>query len=593
MLLAALLRIHNLDANGLWGDEGWSVEFSEPSSPALVTQNLVDDLHPPFYFITLSAWRQVAGDSEIPMRFWAVCPALLTVALVDRIGRKLFSPSAGIAAGLVLALADKHILLSQEVRHYPLAFMWMAASSLAFLHWLENPTRRRTLLYASIMIAAVYTHYYTALILPVQVIYAGLVLRPVQRIWKLLFMMGLALLAFVPWALVAVHQLLIRPEGILHSMPLSWATADTLTIDYLGRPVILGIGLILLGALSIKNRGQFLQWNESPAVWYPVLWLAVPIIISIVVYPVVTVLTDRNLALLLLPIAILAGHGIVAFHPPGRYILAALVVVNGLASADSRYVQPDWRSMAHFVEQNYPVDEPVLMDVRGGDKALGYYLRRLLPSGTQVISLNQWRIDYGIYFLGPVQDLLEKNDGFWVAYWGDGPYEMDNVYQNYGYTQTATRRFYHLGAPIDWYHYDRLPNTDEILGTFGDTIRLHRVKTAYEVKRGGTLNVSLWWSAPQTPSISYSISVFLMDGDGILRAQDDSAPQNGKVPTTTWIPDQVVFDSHAIKIPKNLSAGEYQLAVKVYNSADGQILHILTDSAISQEYLIIGAVQVR
>ncbi|MCQ3929131.1 MAG: hypothetical protein DPW16_01620 [Chloroflexi bacterium] len=588
LLLAAYLRIHHLDANGLWGDEGWSVEFSEPSSLALVTRNLVDDLHPPLYFITLSAWRQVAGDGEIPMRFWAVCPALLTVALVDRIGRKLFSPSAGIAAGLVLAIADKHILLSQEVRHYPLAFMWMAASSFVFLLWLENPNRRRTLLYAVLIIAGVYTHYYTALILPVQVIYAALVLRPRRRIGQLMGIMGLSLLAFTPWAIVAVHQLLIRPEGILHSMSLSWETADTLAVDYLGRPVILGIGLILVGSLAFKNH---LQWNQSPAVWYPVLWLGVPIAISIGVYPMVTVLTDRNLALLLLPIAILAGHGIVSFRPPGRVILAVLVLVNGLASTDSRYVQPDWRAMARYVAQNYPTGEPVLMDVRGGDKALGYYLRRYLPPDTQIISLNQWRIDYGIYFQGPVQDILQDNNGFWVAYWGDGPYEMDSTYQNYGYTQTASRRFYHLGAPIDWYHYDRLPTSDEVLGIFGDSIRLHRVKSAFEVRRGDTLTVSLWWSAAETPTISYSVSVFLLDSDGVLRAQHDSAPQNGQSPTHTWTPNQVVLDSHTLEIPEDLPRGDYPLAVKVYNSADGQILHILTDGAI--EYLIIGTVQVR
>ena len=590
LLLAAYLRIHHLNTNGLWGDEGWSVEFAEPANPSLVTRNLVNDLHPPLYFVSLSTWRQVAGDSEIPMRFWAVCPALLTVVLVDRIGRKLFSSVAGIAAGLVLAIADKHILLSQEVRHYPLAFMWMAASSFVYLLWLENPTRRRTLLYAALIIMAVYTHYYTALMLPVQVIYAVLVLRPAHRIRQLVGIMGLALLAFTPWAFVAVHQLLIRPEGILHSMPLSWNTADTLAIDYLGRPVILGIGLILLGSLSFKNP-RFMHWNQSPVVWYPVLWLGVPIAISIVVYPVVTVLTDRNLALLLPPIAVLAGHGIASFRPPARYILAALVLVNGLVSTDSRYVQPDWRTMADYVAQNYPTGEPVLMDVRGGDKALGYYLRRYLPTDTQVISLNQWRLDYGIYFQGPVQDLLESNNGFWVGYWGDGQYEMDTLYQNYGYTQTANRRFYHLGAPIDWYHYDRLPNTDQILGVFGNTIRLHQIKSAYEVRPGGTLAVSLWWSTAQTPTISYSVSVFLLDADGILRAQDDSAPQNGLSPTNTWLPDQMILDSHLLRIRQDLPRGEYQLAVKVYNSADGQILHIPADGDI--EYLIIGTVQVR
>jgi hypothetical protein len=390
--------------------------------------------------------------------------------------------------------------------------------------------------------------------------------------------------------------LLIRPEGILHSMPLSWATAETLAIDYLGRPIVLLGGLILVGIITIRqnktaSKNLKLIWNQPPQVWYATLWLMLPIAISIAVYPFVTVLTDRNLALLLLPIALLAGHGITSFKMPGRVILAGLILVNGLASTDSRYVQPDWRTMARYIAQNYPAGEPVLMDVRGGDKALGYYLRTLLPDDTQIISLNQWRIDYNIYFLGLVRDLLEQNDGFWVAYWGNGPYELDSFYTEYGYTLTATHRFYHLGAPIDLYHYDRLPGPDEILGVFGDSITLHRVKTAFEVKRGDTLAVSLWWSAQASLEASYSVSVFLLDANGVLRAQHDGPPQNGQTPTTTWQPNQIVFDSHAVKIPAHLATGDYVLAVKMYNSADGQILHIQADNAI--EYLIVGTVRVR
>lgn len=602
LLLAALLRIYHLNLQGLWGDEGWSVEFSASPNPATVTQHLVDDLHPPFYFILLSWWRQVAGDSELAMRLLAVFPAILTVALIDRIGHKLFSSYVGVLSALVLALSDKHIVLAQEVRHYPLAFMLMALTTWVFFLWIDNPTRRRTLFYAALMILSVYTHYYTLLIIAVQILYSLLTLRPWQRIRQLLTIISLSLLSFLPWFFVAIHQLQIRPEGILHSMPLTWSTLEFLSIDFLGRPVALGGGLLVLGMLIIHyfpNESPKWQFSSSdlPQAWYVILWFGFPIVLSILIFPYVTVLTDRNMALLLLPIALLIGRGITLFQPSTRLFLAIILIVNGLTSLDSYFDHPPWRELSRYVAQNYPFGEPVIMDVAGGDKAMDYHLHQLLPEGTSIISLNQWRIRFGVNYLGVLNQLLEQSDGFWVAYWvnPDKPWDVRQPLADFGYTLTATHREYHLGNPIDLYHYDRLPNLDEQLSTFNDQIRLHRVKTPFEVLTGEALDVSLWWSTNTRQSVSYSISIFLLDSNGISRAQGvDGPPQNGRAPTDTWPIDTVIFDSHQIHIPNDLPLGDYQLAIKVYNSSDGFILPVTTSNEQNTtEYFIVGTVHVR
>jgi hypothetical protein len=602
LLLAALLRIYHLNLQGLWGDEGWSVEFSASSNPSIVTQRLVDDLHPPFYFILLSWWRQVAGDSELAMRLLTVFPAILTVALIDRIGRKLFSPMAGVLAGLVLALSDKHIMLAQEVRHYPFAFMLMALTTWVFFLWIDHPTRQRTMLYATLIILGVYTHYYTILVVVIQVIYALLALRPLRRVRQLCVIISLSLLAFIPWFFVAIYQLQIRPEGILHSMPLAWSTLEFLSIDFLGRPVILGGGLLTLGLLVFHfNHDERSQWQISladlPRAWYVVVWFVLPIALSILIFPFVTVLTDRNMALLLLPIALLIGRGMTSFQPSGRLFLAVLLTVNGLTSLDSYFVHPPWRTLSQYVADNYPTGEPVIMDVAGGDKAMDYHLHQLLPEGTTIISLNQWRLRFGVNYLGVFNQLLDQNDGFWIAYWvnPDKPWDARQPLADFGYTLTATHHEYHLGNPIDLYHYDRLPDIDEQLATFNDQIRLHRVKTPFEVSAGDTLDVSLWWSTNTSQSISYSISVFLLDNTGISRAQGaDGVPQNGQFPTDAWTVDEVIFDSHQISVPNDVTTGDYQLAIKVYNSNDGFILPVTTSNEQNTtEYFIVGTVHVR
>lgn len=594
LLLAAGMRIYHLNLQGLWGDEGWSVEFSDPQRPTEITQRLVTDLHPPLYFIGLGWWRNMAGDSEIAMRVLAVFAALLTVAMIGRIGRQLFSPSAGIMAALVLALADKHIVLSQEVRHYPLAFMWMALSSLIFLDWLKSPKRRNSLVYALVIIAGLYTHYYTALILVVQLVYGVFFLETWRQVGKLLLLIGAASLAFVPWAFVAIYQLQIRPEGILHSMSRSWDTLSFLTVDFLGRPVVLLGGLLLLGLPFWSRKNTRYTPNSE---WYAVLWFGLPILISIVIYPVVSVLTDRNMALVLLPMALLVGHGVSRFQAPAQYFLAALIAINGVTSLDSYFEHPPSREMAAYISQNYPLGEPVVMDVGGEDKALRYHLREVLPQDTQIVSLHQWRIDYGVYFLGVLGQLLEDNDGFWVAYWvnEDKAWDLPPMLAQYGYIQSASQRFYHLDYPIDLYHYDRLPALDEALAVYDGQIRLHRVKSPTMLPLGQTLEVSLWWSSEHTLTESYSVSVFLLDDAGRLAggAQHDGPPQNGAAPTNTWQVDEIILDSHAIPT-QGLASGTYRVAIKVYNSMDGFILPVeQVGSREVAEYFIAGTINIQ
>jgi hypothetical protein len=253
--------------------------------------------------------------------------------------------------------------------------------------------------------------------------------------------------------------------------------------------------------------------------------------------------------------------------------------------------------MSAYVAINYPPDESVLMDVRGGDKALGYHLRQDLPADTQIISLNQWRLDHKVYFLSVLHSFLEENTGFWVAYWGDPPYELNTVFEEHGFTRTASHSEYHLGHPIEWYHYDRVPPLSQRLGSYAETISLHQVKAPTAGHRGDSLTISLWWSTNTRVDISYSVSVFLLDADGVLRAQHDGPPQNGASPTNTWPVNEIILDTHAVSIPTNLPAGAYDLAVKIYNSADLAILPAIAShpdvSSINHEYLMVGKVYVR
>ena len=88
------------------------------------------------------------------------------------------------------------------------------------------------------------------------------------------------------------------------------------------------------------------------------------------------------------------------------------------------------------------------------------------------------------------------------------------------------------------------------------------------VEAGVALPVQLSWTARTPPTIRYKVFLQLLNADGVLVAQRDSEPVGGSLPTTAWQPGETVVDRHALLMPPDLPAGEYQLIVGLYDSSD-------------------------
>ncbi|HOT90191.1 MAG TPA: glycosyltransferase family 39 protein [Anaerolineae bacterium] len=81
---------------------------------------------------------------------------------------------------------------------------------------------------------------------------------------------------------------------------------------------------------------------------------------------------------------------------------------------------------------------------------------------------------------------------------------------------------------------------------------------------GATVNVTLYWQARERPDLPYTVFVHLIDRDGVLQAQDDSMPVANTLPTSCWLPGEVVEDVHPIAIPAHTPTGDYTVRVGFY-----------------------------
>jgi hypothetical protein len=77
-------------------------------------------------------------------------------------------------------------------------------------------------------------------------------------------------------------------------------------------------------------------------------------------------------------------------------------------------------------------------------------------------------------------------------------------------------------------------------------------------------SIALIWRAETEMDISYRVFLHLIGPDGALIAQSDGIPAGWRRPTTGWAPGEYVVDEHALVVPPDTPAGEYQLVAGMY-----------------------------
>jgi hypothetical protein len=111
---------------------------------------------------------------------------------------------------------------------------------------------------------------------------------------------------------------------------------------------------------------------------------------------------------------------------------------------------------------------------------------------------------------------------------------------------------------------------------FGEAIRLAAFEAANEVQPGESLPVHLYWEALGQPQKSYVVFVHLLDEAGNLVSSHDSVPRNGRFPTNTWLPGDLLQDTHTLQLAADLPGGEYQINVGLYLSETGERVPVQT-----------------
>jgi hypothetical protein len=128
LLLGFALRVVYLTTDRFHADEalyaGWALLI--PDGDPLLLSVPVDK--PPLYLYALAGSLRVFGRSEVAARLPSLASSVLGIALLYRLGRRLYGQGAGTLAALFLALSPFDILFARTAFTDSMLVMWMLAA---------------------------------------------------------------------------------------------------------------------------------------------------------------------------------------------------------------------------------------------------------------------------------------------------------------------------------------------------------------------------------------------------------------------------------------------------------------------------------
>jgi hypothetical protein len=104
-----------------------------------------------------------------------------------------------------------------------------------------------------------------------------------------------------------------------------------------------------------------------------------------------------------------------------------------------------------------------------------------------------------------------------------------------------------------------------------------------EARAGDLVHLTLYWQCLKEMDISYTVFVHILDAQGNMVGQWDSVPQSRKLPTTTWVPGEVVVDSYEVPVALEEAVGSCTVEVGMYDPNTGRRLPVVDGAGVPQE----------
>ncbi len=299
LTLAGLgLRVVHLTRFELFVDEAATWWFARLTAAGRLAEQMSLEPTPPLYYGLVGVLMRLFGESDLVMRLPSAVFGAAAIPAVFALGRELFSARVGWLAALLVAVHPLHVFYSREARVYTLLMLLTALLWLALWRALSRDTTRAWGLFAAVLAAACYSHFFG--------LFLGLATVPAILLWgrgrarrRGLAAAAAAGLAFAPYLLLTLPHLsgsgaAWSVETFYRDLPREKHLGRVLEMQLLGadyhpylrqldRPptpppirwaaIVAQLGLLAWGLAGARRSGQGRAWGFLLLAWW------VPIIV--------------------------------------------------------------------------------------------------------------------------------------------------------------------------------------------------------------------------------------------------------------------------------------------------------------------------
>lgn len=351
-LLALTFQAYHYAGRDYRQDEAWIIHGNLHHSPQEIVVWVSGNIHVPLWMVMADVWVEMVGHLEQPARHLSVLFTSVSLALVYRLGADLYGRRAGLAAVLLLGCSSFFLFYSYEFRPYPALLMFTLAVQVTFLRWLRRPDFKHALAFVLCGIAALYSHFFALYLLAGITLFA-LVFLPPQRFFRAFALLAAIGLSFLGWILPFLHAILIiNPYGVNYAYESNWESITRLYLLMAFRPEGIAAFLLIIGMLRPASNFALK--------WYPVVIAVSIFVLAFVINVEMGTLTQRNVVILLPPIAVFLGFGLTQLPKSAQIAAGLLMLVSAFAYVDYEAPGP-YADMVLSME--YQPDAPVVVNI--------------------------------------------------------------------------------------------------------------------------------------------------------------------------------------------------------------------------------------
>lgn len=378
--LVLLLRVYNLEQKNLWFDEIFSWHLSQKTFAGIIN-GTAGDIHPPLFYFMLKLWSTLFGESVFALRMLSVICSLIASVVFFNILNLITQERYAILFGMFMyAISPVNIYYSQEVRMLNLNLLFALLSVYYFLKNREQYSQIYSVLYILFTVAAIYTHYFSFLILLTQMIITGydFTRNRTGKIFKYILNFIITILLYAPWFWTMIRQLMKGQE---------WRTPQTASMVFsntiaffndvffsyyvyyqtiLPLNIIEGLSLLmLLISLFLPLYFYFIGKNDS--VFIVSLFFTVPFVTAVLVSINNSILLSRYLSILIpYLIASFIGFIICVRFSIVRILFSSFLIFVSLTGMIFNYSYDfknnDYRELTSYLNSNAQDDELISVE---------------------------------------------------------------------------------------------------------------------------------------------------------------------------------------------------------------------------------------